>query len=171
VRTRFDPATRDELAWIAELEATHYAELAISLEIIAHWYDANPHGFFVLRDGDVRVGHLTLLPVRRASMQKLLDGAMSEAELRADDLFPPVEREHVRDVYLESIVAETRFNDCAAAFRALIAAIAPNAEMLYAFPGTPRGVRALATLGLRAIERSAPSAHPQLHRMRVHDLP
>ncbi|MBV8519819.1 MAG: hypothetical protein JO197_20680 [Acidobacteria bacterium] len=169
--TRFDPATRDELAWIAELEATHYAELAIPHARIEEWFDANPRGFFVLRDGETRVGHATFLPIRRASMQQLLDGTIGESALRADDLFAPQEAEDIRDVYLESIVAEGRFGEFTAALRTLIASFAPRAEMLYAFPGTPRGKRALARLGLRAIDRTASSAHPQMHGMRIADVP
>ncbi|MEA2560471.1 MAG: hypothetical protein QOH06_1975 [Acidobacteriota bacterium] len=101
-----EPATSDEVHWVATLEASVYPpQDAIPEAILREWYNANPNAFFIIRSrsGEL-VGHLDVLPLRPATMQAFLAGDIVERQIRGDSLYSVAEKGKVRDVYVESIV-------------------------------------------------------------------
>jgi hypothetical protein len=103
---RISPAGPDDIQWIARLEAeTYSADDAVPLHVLQEWHEANPDGFSVIRmRNGQKVGHLNLLPVRPATLEKFLQGKILEKEIRGDSLFKSKERAEIRDLYIESII-------------------------------------------------------------------
>src|ERR1051325_10521669 len=100
-------ASAAELRWIAELQVRHYGvEKAAALYRLQAWYEANPNGFLVIRDGDELVGQATLLPLKPPMLRALIDGTKGEKDIERGDLFAPRERAAVRSIYIESLILQ-----------------------------------------------------------------
>jgi class 3 adenylate cyclase len=106
--TRFPvvPAELADISWIAELEASAYTpEDAVPEPILLNWFRRNPNGFSVIENSSgARVGHIDILPLRTDVAQPFLKGRIVEKEIPADWIFPPLARDRIRDLYVESII-------------------------------------------------------------------
>ncbi len=181
-KVTFDPAKATELPWVAQLEADYYKEHAVPLVTLERWFNTNPCGFFIIRVAGNRVGHATLLPLRDEAIKALVDGKISEKDLRESDLWTPAERDRVRSVYIESIVADSKALKCQVHQRLLVqfleqlhrligcVANPRKIDCLYAYPATPRGVAALDELGFEKLPRAESSALPTIYARRYRDL-
>lgn len=181
-KVTFETATASELPWIAELESDYYGEHAVPLATIQLWFAANSKGFFIIRVAGDRVGHATLLPVHDDAIEALVEGKISEKDLRAGDLWSPAERERVRSVYIESIVADSKVLKCQLHQRLLVeflkdlhrliscVANPRKVDRLYAYPATPRGLGALEELGFDKFTRATPSNLPPIYAKSYRDL-
>jgi hypothetical protein len=100
-------ATPDDLLWIANLEKSYFHDDAIPLAILTDWYAKNPNGFQIVCDerGN-RVGHLNVLPVKEEAFSPFIAGKIYEREITGNALFPPAERDLVRDLYVESVIVK-----------------------------------------------------------------
>jgi hypothetical protein len=101
----FEPATPDELHWIASLEERQFQKDAVPLDILLEWYAANPNGFLIIRDSrQEKIGHLDVLPVREEPFRLFLKGTITELGLRGTSLIGPEARSEARDLYVESVI-------------------------------------------------------------------
>ncbi len=101
-----EPATPDEVEWVAELEAEVYPpEDAVPAHVLKEWYGCNPTGFSIVRMGNgQKIGHIDILPVKPATLGVFLDGNIVERDIRGDSLFAPNESDRIKDLYVESII-------------------------------------------------------------------
>ena len=101
-----EPATSDEIDWIADLEAQVYpSEDAVPAHILKEWHACNPTGFSVVRMGNgQKIGHMDILPLKPITLKVFLDGNIMERDIRGDSLYTPSESNHIRDLYVESII-------------------------------------------------------------------
>lgn len=139
-----DVATADDLQWIGSLECEHYGGWrAVAQERLREWHHANPNAFLVIREGGQRRGHVTLLPLRPAMQHALAAGTRTEGQITAADIFRPHERRHVRDLYLESLIAEPLhlLGEFVSTFGRHVARLADLRHLrhLYAYPATDAG--------------------------------
>lgn len=152
------PAQPEDLADIAELQRRHYGPLrAVAQPRLEVWYATNPGGFLVFRDGVKLVGHATLLPLRPEILDALLNGSKTESDIESRQIFAPAERALVRDVYIESVIAEgiEVLGEFVRTFDIHVARIAnPDLlEALYVCPLTPLGERLATNLQFQPIAR------------------
>jgi hypothetical protein len=158
-----------DLPWIAELERHHYGGMrAVAASRIRIWYEANPKGFLVICLAGERAGHATLLPLRPAMVQGLIEGVKSETDIEAADIYGPEERESVRSVYLESVIAQPieLFGHFIGGFQHHVAGIAdPHLlDSIYLCPMTRPGRLIVSNLGFQRIRRPDPALdHPPLY--------
>lgn len=101
-----DPATPEEIDWITQLEANTYSQDAVPDHVLKEWYESNPDGFSILRMNGQKIGHLDILPVCPKTLGLFLEGTITEREIRGDSLYPPEEKELVRNLYVESIIVQ-----------------------------------------------------------------
>jgi hypothetical protein len=155
-------ATPEDMAWIADLEAQTYGEVAVSMPLLMAWYSTNPNGFSVikLRDGS-RVGHLDFLPLRPSPLAQFVDGNITEEELLSDALYTPRERDAIRQIYLESIIvtpsgdARSQIVRCAIAnFVVAVERLCPahNVDTMYGIAATEEGASFVQRLGGRLVK-------------------
>lgn len=158
-----EPATLDDLLWVAEIETKAYGPDAVPLDLMQLWYQKNRSGFFVIRSREgERVGHINLLPVRADAFQPLLEGKITEMELSPDALYAPTDKASIQDLYVESIIvcrpeAQSRMPviyALLAEFNSLIANICDPSQVrqLYAIAATPAGERFMRQLGFEQIK-------------------
>jgi hypothetical protein len=158
------PATPEDVAWIAGLQAeTYSAGDAIPERLLKEWYDANPTGFSVIgRPGGERIGHIDILPLRPGVLSAFLEGKVVEKEIRGASLYTPEERGLIRDLYVESLIIrpeEGRSPGAAGArllngFPTLIERLCDplNLRHIYAIAATIKGERLLRRLGFERIK-------------------
>jgi hypothetical protein len=138
-----DVATAEDLQWIGALEQEHYGgQRAVSHARLKEWYLANPNAFFIIREGERRSGHATLLPLRPRMLRALTDGSRNEGHVGAADIYGPHERLRIRDLYVESLIAEPHLlGEFIGKFDRHVSRLA-DVRMLrriYACPATPAG--------------------------------
>jgi hypothetical protein len=127
---RVEPATSDEIGWIAGLQESVYsAEDAVPESVLREWFAVNPTGFFIVkkRDGSL-AGHIDVLPLRPNTLQQFLDGSIVEREIRGDSLYPPEDRKSIKHLYVESIILRPTKGLSTAA--AMIAVLSYTGKML-----------------------------------------
>jgi hypothetical protein len=158
-------ATRDDIDWIARLEADTYSTGdAVPKGLLLEWFDANPNGFSVLRTKDgSRVGHIDLLPIRPATLDRFSRGEIKESEIRGDSLFPDSERVSIKTLYVESVIVKPRkglsrgpaLMSILASFPDLIHRIcnAENLETIYAIAASDSGDQLLHRVGFEPTVR------------------
>lgn len=147
-----DIATAEDLRWICELESQHYGPYQAAAHArLIEWHTANPYGFLIIRSDGQRTGHLTLLPLRPAMLQGLASGERNEGHITATDLYPPEERLQIRDLYVESLIAEPMhlLGEVVSRFEVHVARLADVylLENVYACPTTPAGRLLITNLG------------------------
>ena len=105
-RCTVEPATAQDVDWTVGLRAWAYpAGDALPKRLLKEWYRFNPNGFFVIRDENgSRVGHLDLLSLKPGTLDLLLEGEISEKEIRGDSLYRPEERGRIDNLYVEGII-------------------------------------------------------------------
>lgn len=100
-------ATKRDIEWTIQLRNECYAGEALSKDTLIEWFDANPKGFSVIKEkGGSRVGHLDLLPIRPRTRDALIEGKITEGEIRGDSLYSERERDDVTDIYCEGIIIQ-----------------------------------------------------------------
>jgi len=170
---RVDAAGPRDIEWIARLEREVFSpEDAVPESVLQAWYARNPNGFSVLRDdGGSLAGHLDLLPVRPAPLQKFVDGDIKERDLGGEDLYPDSERARIRNLYLESLAVLPQAGRSAvpalrrllAEFPSLVDRVAErdHLEKLYAVAATKEGDRLLRSLGFEICRKAGrrPDGH------------
>ncbi|HOX25598.1 MAG TPA: hypothetical protein PLL30_11495 [Candidatus Krumholzibacteria bacterium] len=156
---RVEPATPDEIGWIADLQASVYSSAdAVPESVLREWYGVNPSGFFIVRSpGGNPVGHLDVLPIRPQTLERFLDGDIVEREIRGDSLFPPADRHQIKHLYIESVIlCPNRSCSKGAAMLAVLSssvkilehiAELKSVESIYAIAATVPGKRLLKRLG------------------------
>lgn len=149
-----DVATADDLPWIAALELKHYGgERAVAETRLVEWFAANRNAFFVIREGGRPSGHATLLPLRPRMMHALANGTRNEGDIGAADLFGPHERLRIRDLYMESLIAEPMdlLGQFIGNFDRHVARLAEPIRLrrIYAYPITDDGRRLMANLNFQ----------------------
>lgn len=154
-------ASIDDLPWIAELELRHYGGMrAVSAARLHEWYAVNPHGFLIVRNGGERCGHATILPLKPTMLRALMSGAKSENEIGGDDIFSPADRNCVRSLYVESLIAEPIeiLGELVLTFNRHVTRLAQPERMeeVVVCPSTPAGELLAAHLGFK---RSAQSPY------------
>lgn len=154
-----EQATRDEIAWIAKLEASVYStDDAIPERLLREWYSVNPAGFSLVKAaGGHPVGHLDILPLRSATLEALLRGDIVEREIRGDSLYSPRDRSLIKQLYVESIILlPSKRLAKAAAIMSVLANIPSivervadlnTVERIYAIAATPAGEKLMRRLG------------------------
>jgi hypothetical protein len=100
------PADESDIRWAAEQAKKVYMGIdIISQELMLEWFNANPNGFFVVKDRHGhRCGNIDILPLRPDTFKRFLAGELIEQDIRGDSLFHPDETEHISDLYVESVV-------------------------------------------------------------------
>jgi hypothetical protein len=155
-----EPATLDDVRWIAELEALMYSADAVPFEVLGDWYLKNPRGFWILKRDGRRVGHIDLLPVKPEALEKFVRGEIVEREIRGVDLYSPADRSLARKLYVESVAvspAEARpglVSHLLSRFHELVDCLAdPNqVSAVYAIAATGAGQRFLNHLGFSVVQ-------------------
>ena len=167
-----------DVAWIAQLEASAYMpEDAVPEEILLSWFHRNPHGFSVIENSrGERIGHIDILPLRTDMAQPFLKGRIVEKEIPPDWIFPPSDKERIRDLYVESIIIKKTAGLSASPalfcvlqnFTSLIERIC-NAEQInnvYAIEATASGKKLITRIGFeRCGEASARTDDHELFRI------
>ncbi|HKO56036.1 MAG TPA: hypothetical protein VJ276_09165 [Thermoanaerobaculia bacterium] len=173
-------ASADELRWIAEQEIEHYGgPRAAALYRLEAWYEANPNGFLVVRQGGEPVGHVTMLPLKPPMLRALIEGSKGEKDIERDDIFAPAERAAVRGIYIESLVVQPLrlFGLFIMSFNRQVArlAVPRNVDAIYAYPITAAGRLVIANLhfqrvgpALYAAEYAALAKHTASLRRAMH---
>lgn len=163
---RVETATPDDIGWMARLEAETYSSSdAVPESVLREWYAVSPRGFFVLRKGDERVGHLDLLPLRPTPLRRFLAGELREREIRGEDLYSTAERASVTSLYVESLVVLPVSAYARAAALSLLllnltrlvglVADPRRVEELYAVAASEAGARLMRRLGFRPLQKAA----------------
>ena len=158
----FDPASLEDIEWIAQLEAEMYrGSDVVSVEILKEWYAANPTGFFVIKTTNCeRVGHIDILPVRSRILRLFIEGALLERDIRGDSLYSPGERDSIRELYIESLAICVSGRCKIAALRALVLnlpsllckiAAPENIETVYGMAATKPGEQMMEHLGFQRV--------------------
>jgi class 3 adenylate cyclase len=100
------PATEDDIRWAARLAQQVYrGDDVIPEPVMLDWYRANPNGFSVMKSTDgARFGNLDILPLRPATLARLIEGSLLERHITGDCLYRPNETSKITDLYIESIV-------------------------------------------------------------------
>jgi hypothetical protein len=166
IKYRIDPATKDDIEWIAQLESEFYsAQDAIPKDILKEWYDVNPSGFFVIKMNDSRrIGHLDILPLRPKTLTLFLEGHLVERDIRGDSLYSVHEIEHIKNLYVESIILDPP-EGCSRGlailfllcnFTLIVNRIcdSSNLESVYAIAASKSGQRLMGRLGFNKISTS-----------------
>jgi hypothetical protein len=175
------PLVQAELAdipWIAQLEASAYtAEDAVPESILMSWFQRNPHGFSVIENSKgERVGHIDILPLRTEVAQPFLKGRVVEREISPDWILPPSAKEHIRDLYVESIIIKKTAGLFASPalfcvlqnFGSLIERICSVSQVdnIYAIEATASGKKLITRIGFeRCGEASARTDDHELFRI------
>ncbi|PYS93730.1 MAG: hypothetical protein DMF64_03925 [Acidobacteria bacterium] len=158
-------ATPEDVAWIARLEVDMYsARDAVPEHILKEWYNSNPDGFSVIKRKGRNIGHIDILPLRPATLQKFIDGSIVEKDIRGDDLYSPEERDAIQDLYVESVAflsIQGRATSRAVQyllsnFISLVSRLCnpANVKNIYAIAATLRGNRFLTRLSFTNAKRA-----------------
>lgn len=160
---RVEPATPEDVGWIARLEAEVYSPSdAVPERVLRDWYGANPDGFSVVKKHGLKVGHLDLLPLRPEPLRRFLDGIISERDIRGGELYPPAERGEIRDLYVESLAFSSLPGHSSAPlvsfllsnFNALVQRLCDPAQVgnLYAVAASGAGESLMRRLGFERVK-------------------
>jgi hypothetical protein len=170
-----DIATADDLLWICELESEHYGPYQAAAHArLIEWHTANPYAFLIIRNNGQRSGHLTLLPLRPAMLKALASGERNEGHITAADLYPPEERLQIRDLYVESLIAEPihLLGEVVSRFEYHVEHLVDVylLENVYASPMTASGRLLIANLGFSSADEQDDSTGRRLVRVGFLDL-
>jgi hypothetical protein len=162
-RYTIEPATREEIEWIARLEAdTYSSEDAIPEYKLKEWYDSNPYGFFIIRMNEQKIGHIDILPLRSGVLEIFRDGKIREKDIPGSGLHTSAEREAIRNLYVESIIispVQDNIRGMAllhllSSFVSLVSQIANpgNVENVYAIAASESGENLMKQIGFDRIK-------------------
>jgi hypothetical protein len=156
---RVEQATSNEVAWIADLEASVYSPGdAIPEGTLREWFSVNPAGFSIVRDPSGKaIGHLDILPLRPVTMDAFRKGDIVEREIRGDSLYSPSDRAAITSLYVESIILRPERANAKGPvllyllenLPAIFGRVADEkiVEKLYAMAATPAGEQLMKKLG------------------------
>lgn len=157
------PAGIADIGWIAALEKSVYSGIdAIPFNILNDWYLANQNVFYIIRDplGN-GVGHIDVLPLRPAVLQRFIRGEILEKDIRGADIFSLNEKEQITGLYIESLAIPylkgyaraCALRDALAGIRMIICTICtPNPlTTLYAMPASPEGLKLMKRMNFRLL--------------------
>jgi len=131
-------AVADDLPWIAALENKFFGEAAVPLDILREWHAANPFVFTIIRNQKrTRVGHIDVLPVKDDALQMFVKGTIIERGIRGSSLYPPAERDNVKNLYVESVIIEGESDD---EHKAAISELLRNIEEVFTDVANPANV-------------------------------
>jgi N-acetylglutamate synthase-like GNAT family acetyltransferase len=162
---KIEPATPDDIRWIAKFETEMYSPVdAVPGGILKNWYAQNPNGFSIIKHDDETIGHVDLLPLKSNIVERFIGGSITEQEIRSDDLFSAQEWELVRTVYVESLaIAASPDSRRAAAVKHLLLNMIDvvrrigdpqRIEYVYAVAATDNGSRFLKRLGFGIVSHA-----------------
>ena len=160
-----NPATPADLDWIFRLEIDAYSgQHAVARQTLEKWYGSNPDGFSILTMHGREIGHLTILPLRPKILPSFVQGTIMEQDIHDDSLYTPAEKHLVRNLYVESIIIDSRkghttmpikaFTCLAHDFIPLISRVCDpaNLESVYALAASGRGERFIQGLGFDQVK-------------------
>jgi hypothetical protein len=103
---RVEPATMDDLRWIATKTAQLHQSHAVSYEKKLAWFKRNPSGFWVIlnRYGTL-VGSCELIPVEYEVIEDLAAGKTREQDKSPEQVIGYADRSKAQFVYLENVMA------------------------------------------------------------------
>lgn len=160
------PAAEEDIRWAASTARCVYSGLdIISAERMLEWFEANPTGFFIIKDGEGhRCGNFDSLPLRPDALARFLRGELIEREMRGDSLFRPYESNRIDCLYIESFVFLTKDGrgNPLAAYRCMMSlpdlvrgvCAPPQIKKLYAIGASQSGIRLMKHLGFEKMEYS-----------------
>lgn len=159
-------ATPEDVEWIASLEKKAYSPVdAIPYLTLKEWYDANPKGFFVIKNiqTGMNVGHIDILPLKPRTMKKFIKGEdLVEKNISGDCLFTADERNKISELYVESLIVDlTGKAQYAALIKLLIniewlvneLAALGNVERIYAIAASTEGENLMKERGFNIVAR------------------
>lgn len=85
-----DWVRQEDLPAIVRLDLERYGELTVPYEITQHWWRKNPTACRVLFNAEDRTdiwGALSIIPMRKETILRILRGEMEERDITADDVF------------------------------------------------------------------------------------
>jgi len=158
------PANADDIRWIASTAQYVYSGLDIMpLKLMEDWYNANPTGFFIIRDRDGHLcGNLDILPLKPDVLSRFLHGDIIELDLQGNCLLRPEESIKIEYLYVESFVAVSEgykgnplaAYTCLMKFPEIIKYICDPSQLktIYAIGASEAGIRLMKDLGFNEIE-------------------
>lgn len=164
-RYRIDPATPEEIDWIAQLESEAYSPKdAIPKHILKQWYAANPSGFSIIKTDEQKIGHIDILPLRSPALELFYSGEIMEREIPGDGLHEPGERNSIRSLYIESVIIQPLNGHSNVPPYALLSLLRHfnmlvnricnpgNVEYVYAMAASKSGARLIQHLGFEQVK-------------------
>lgn len=160
-------ADEDDIRWVASLQRSVYSKSdAVPLSVLLEWYKVFPNGFFIIVDhNDKPIGHIDILPIKEATLEKYKDGKIVETEIRGECLYTPQELDKITDLYVESLIVSPSHRKVRPfALRALLRSmpeiiakvgITTTLKRISAMAATKDGERILEHLGFQMISDSA----------------
>jgi len=99
------PARLEDMAVVADQERNVYLdEDAVPEALLREWFVQNRNGFNIIRYKKQNIGHVNLLPLKKSFLARLEKGEVIEKEASASDLYSPLSRRYIKNVYVESII-------------------------------------------------------------------
>jgi class 3 adenylate cyclase len=176
-------AELSDISWIAQLEAHAYSpEDAIPERILLGWFHRNPHGFSVIENAHgERIGHIDILPLRTEEARPFLKGRVLEKEILPEWIFPSTAKEHIRDLYIESIILKKAVGLSASPalicifqnLGSIIERICPvkHVNDIYAMEATPSGKKLITRVGFECCSEAQIRADDhELFKISARDL-
>ena len=159
------PADLDDIAFVASQEKTVYSSQdAVPEHKLREWFLRNRNGFNLIKLDDQKVGHVNFLPLKARFLAEFIDGKIVEKDATANDIHPPTSRQHIKDIYVESVailhpsesvrgkILLQLFSD----FLAIITRVcaAEQLQHIYAMAATKDGQRLLSHLSFEIVNPS-----------------
>lgn len=165
VKCHVSPASLEDLDWIFRLQVETYSpKNAVARHRLERWFRSNPDGFSILTMNGRRVGHLTFIPMRAELVEDLVQGLVSEHDIHEGCLYTPAEKQHIRNLYVESVIVESATGHFTLPIKALTCLAhdfvpliericdPEKLENLYALAASGRGERLMKGLGFNVIQ-------------------
>ena len=160
-----NPATHEDLDLIFQFVIEAYsAQYAVARLTLENWYGSNPDGFSILTMNGHKIGHLTIVPLHPKILELFRQGTVLEQDILADSLYTPVDRQLIRNLYVESIIIDSPKGASVLPIKALTLLAheflplmrrvcdPTNLENIYALAASVRGERFMKRLGFEQVK-------------------
>lgn len=97
-----------EQIYLLDQSAFSQEEL-IPKEIFLQWFRANKNTFTVLYVGERIVGYYSILPLKERTLEKFVNGEISEMGFTSEDILPEQEVQNARELYFFSMVVDKKY--------------------------------------------------------------
>lgn len=139
-------ASDSDIKWISQKGTQIYSNSDVLPEKVKlSWRKKCPSGFYAIKDRTKHlIGSVELLPIKKSRMLDMINGDISEKDIKGDDLYSAEELDKVECIYIENVIMLTRnnsingwaFYQCLPMFKKIIAKIVKNTSLVtvYAMP-------------------------------------